>query len=980
MPHTYTNPRAARVARGVAVLVLLSGVPLAWGQSSAREMAELVPSFGGLPGAGFGSASALSADGLRLVVGAPLRGLPSGSTNTGRAYVFTRASLQAAWELEQMLTAQGGGPDEWFASELALDGELLAVSADGNTALDDGAVYVFRRVAGRWLQEARLERTLGGPTSGSFGRAIALAGSTLVVSDTAAGTGGEVYTYGNTGGAWLRQATLVRPSGSTGSFGVALALDGERLAIGLQRDTGAIGGEVRVYRRSGLSWSLEDVVQPDTVPYGQFPNDRFGTALDLVGGTLLVGASGDQVPGNAATAERGAAFVFLRSGASWTQYSRLVPLNLQQYSRFGARVQLASELHAIVGAPGNPVLGTGSVTEGAAHVFRQEAGLWIPRQVLRAAEARADDRLGTSVSIAVVGPLATAVAGTVQGGPVGGGTAHSFELSGTSWSEVQRIQEPAKDAAQAGQAVALLGDLALIGAPWEDSESGEAAGAAYLYQRVNGTWQLRGRLVAPMGEALDRFGTSVSFAGDYLAVGAPADDYGNITEGGSVFIFTRSSGSANLVTYSYHSTLRPSDPGSYDGFGASLGHRDGLLCVGSPGADLTLGSDAGAAYLFALNGAQWSQAAKVRAVDGAAGDQLGSSVAVVSATRVVVGAPRADAGGANTGALYVFDRTPIVGGVAWTQRTKLTAPGASAGDRLGEWIATSGNRIAGGAPGYQVGGISSAGAIAVFEFSGPPGTSQNTFTFRQRLTDPSPASNGGFGESFSLSGTLLVSGVSQWGSAGTGAGKALLYERSLSGAWSYCQELRADEPRPDERRGRAVALSGRTVLIGAPGRSSLAGERSGAGLVFDLWIGGDFGKSYCTSVVNSTGVPARIRAYGSPILSENALRLRAEGMPSASTGYFITSRSPGFVTTPGGARGNLCLGGTIGRFVGPGQVLSTGVGGAFELPVDLGSLPQAGSSAAAFVGERWHFQAWFRDNGVPGFSSNFTDGMHVTVH
>lgn len=134
----------------------------------------------------------------------------------------------------------------------------------------------------------------------------------------------------------------------------------------------------------------------------------------------------------------------------------------------------------------------------------------------------------------------------------------------------------------------------------------------------------------------------------------------------------------------------------------------------------------------------------------------------------------------------------------------------------------------------------------------------------------------------------------------------------------------------------------------------------------------EVGMTYCSPAApNSTGQPSEIGARGSIVIADHDFIVRAERLPQSVFGYFLTSRTPGFVANPGGSAGNLCLGGTIGRF--SQNVLSSGTAGSFELAVDLGELPLPTGTVGAMPGESWHFQAWHRD----GVSSNFTDAVAV---
>jgi len=139
------------------------------------------------------------------------------------------------------------------------------------------------------------------------------------------------------------------------------------------------------------------------------------------------------------------------------------------------------------------------------------------------------------------------------------------------------------------------------------------------------------------------------------------------------------------------------------------------------------------------------------------------------------------------------------------------------------------------------------------------------------------------------------------------------------------------------------------------------------------------GVSYCgPAVTNSTGAPAQMVTSGSASRASNNLVLGARGLPSGSFAFFLTSTTQGFVVGPGGSQGNLCVSGSIGRFVGPGQIQQAGATGTIQLAIDLGSVPTPQGPTNATVGQTWNFQSWYRDAN-PTATSNFTDGRAVTI-
>ena len=140
-------------------------------------------------------------------------------------------------------------------------------------------------------------------------------------------------------------------------------------------------------------------------------------------------------------------------------------------------------------------------------------------------------------------------------------------------------------------------------------------------------------------------------------------------------------------------------------------------------------------------------------------------------------------------------------------------------------------------------------------------------------------------------------------------------------------------------------------------------------------ICGDLGTNYCgPAVPNSSGNPAVISAAGSPLVSQNDFLLICEAMPANQFGYFLASETQAFIQNPGGSKGNLCLGGNIGRF--SKLIQNTGVFGTMGITVDLTNIPTSPPSSVQ-PGETWSFQCWFRDNNG-GPTSNFSDGFEVT--
>ena len=139
------------------------------------------------------------------------------------------------------------------------------------------------------------------------------------------------------------------------------------------------------------------------------------------------------------------------------------------------------------------------------------------------------------------------------------------------------------------------------------------------------------------------------------------------------------------------------------------------------------------------------------------------------------------------------------------------------------------------------------------------------------------------------------------------------------------------------------------------------------------------GESYCEATTpNSTGQLGTLAASGSAVASDNNFTLVASNLPDGQFGFFVASRTQGFIANPNSSQGNLCMLGNIARFRDPGQ-LGMIMNGAFSRQLPLDDFPEPPSfMVQVMAGDTWNFQLWHRDT-VPGVgpTSNFTGGLEV---
>ncbi len=363
---------------------------------------------------------------------------------------------------------------------------------------------------------------------------------------------------------------------------------------------------------------------------------------------------------------------------------------------------------------------------------------------------------------------------------------------------------------QYGYAVSVQGDYAIIGAPLGRNSNDQQSGAAYLLYRNAGgdnVWGQVAKITAPDGQTGDQFGSSVVLQGDYALVGAPGDDDQGANAGAGYVLFRHQSGPDQ---WGIVAKLKATDGQADDQFGISVG-LDGALAAFGAHQDDDQGQNAGSAYVFRhtdMEAGAWSQTAKLLAADGAAGNNFGISVAV-DGLYALVGADGSDAAGLNTGAAYLFHRD--AGGAGHWGQVKQLLPGAGGpADNFGHSVALDGAiALIGGHLNDQYG--SNAGQAYIFEKNGG-----GAGTWGETARIHHATANNHFGFSVALDSNFAVIGARQNATLGPNSGSAYVFQRQSNGQWSFVQHLADFLGAPGDQFGRAVAVDGRSIVIGAP--------------------------------------------------------------------------------------------------------------------------------------------------------------------
>lgn len=361
--------------------------------------------------------------------------------------------------------------------------------------------------------------------------------------------------------------------------------------------------------------------------------------------------------------------------------SMLVPPTAAWNGHFGKAIAISGDT-AIIGAegdvdtcPGGPPCNSGTVFV----YVRTERG-WTLQTKIRPADPAPGDNFGHCVAIdgdtILVGSYQSDLPNANETGAV-----YVFQRIQNSWMQTAKlVSSDPRPQLWFGYSVAIAGDTAVIGAPYE-SQSFQIyrSGSVYVFTRMNETWTQQAKLRANDAAADDRFGRAVGITGDTLVAGANLDDFAGLTNAGSVYVFEKSGS-----TWTQNSKLTASDAGNLDWYGRCLALEGDTLMVGASQHTTAAGPGAGQAYVYSRRQGKWVETAKLAPPNSIDTIFFGEYVALSGNTAVVTSL----FDGTNPtgpGAAFVFTRQ----GDNWTARARITAPSTTDDDYFGICAAVS---------------------------------------------------------------------------------------------------------------------------------------------------------------------------------------------------------------------------------------------------------------------------------------------------
>ena len=452
-----------------------------------------------------------------------------GTASSGASlYLINKPTYQTTYTVEPAVTTSTGS----ITIKVTGKTELKRQSNNQVWKTYTKTTVMRKAVNAGWapkFEEAVKSATSDAVAGDYLGRDVAVDGGTAVVSAYSNNSrAGAVYIFTRSGATWTQQAKLTASDGTAGDyFGWSVAISGDTVVVGARYDDdkASDSGSAYIFTRSGTTWTQQAKL---TASDGALQDD-FGGSVAISGDTVAVGAGFDDDKGH----DSGSVYVFTRTGTIWTQQAKLTANDGMAEQRWADNALAIEDNVIVVGSQSDDDKGANA---GAVYVFTRAGAMWSQQVKLTASDAETYDAFGFSVDISGGSIVACSLYDDDKG--ASSGSAYIFTRSGTGW--VQQAKIVASDGAASdgfGYSVAMYKDTVVVGAI-DDDDKGSSSGSIYVFARTGNTWSQQAKLVAKDGAAGDRLSYGLDVSGETIVAGADSDDDGGY-DSGSVYFFTR---------------------------------------------------------------------------------------------------------------------------------------------------------------------------------------------------------------------------------------------------------------------------------------------------------------------------------------------------------------------------------------------------------------------------------------------------------
>jgi hypothetical protein len=338
----------------------------------------------------------VSISGNYAIVGAYLDDIGT-KTDQGSAYIFLRED--GLWTEQAKLTASDGGAGDNFGNSVSISGDYAVVGSPkaSSTWVLQGAAYIFVRSGTNWVQQAKLTAA-DGIIGDYFATSVSINGDYVIAGAPNArinyANQGAAYIFARTGTAWAEQAKLTYVGGQFNDYlGNSVSINGNYAFVGAPYFDwfSANQGSVFIFIRSGNTWTFQMKVEANDGA----ADDYFGSSISIDGDYAIIGAPYD----DGSFVNQGSAYIFLRSGTTWTQQTKLIADNNQLNANYGNSVSLNGQYAAVGAIYENVGSNPYHVQEGATYIYHRNGTLWNMVRYVKDGTGQTNGFFGSAVGV-----------------------------------------------------------------------------------------------------------------------------------------------------------------------------------------------------------------------------------------------------------------------------------------------------------------------------------------------------------------------------------------------------------------------------------------------------------------------------------------------------------------------------------------------------------------------------------------------------
>ena len=778
-----------------------------------QELVSFFPAPEGIGGNGsLGAAMSQSGDTLIL----------SSTSTLGHGVVYVYQLVDDSWQQTQVLTPSNPAASRRFGRAINISHNRILVADPYYESPDyghNGVVYVYENINGSWQETHQIS---SGTFNGLdyYGLSLAQNENQIFVGspwDLSLGNrGGGVYVYTYQNNNWVETQQLFNSNGNNRDrFGYSLALDGDQLLVGVPYDDSSDedGGAVYNYVFNDGIWTFGEVIYSTDIK----ADEKFGLSVSLYGDYAVIGTGSEERDDLGQYINNGQVYIQKHDGEKWHAYQTISSEAVNDYDDFGYKVSIAGD-QIVVTSPNNAdatgrygaiyfyqLIGTNwTLTDVIKDEYEQ--GAWYkgfgsnflvsydrlfimdrgnssnPQINAKVLEYKNSDtewehtysftEMGSAESLYASGVAISAthiLIGAPGDSQLGkqSGAVYAYEFNGSDWQFLTKLfptmgyptapnGELSYNDLNFGSSLAINGEYAAVSAP-----SFSRANAVYLYQFIDGIWDLDFIFNVASSDRVRFFGKSISFEGDLIAIGTDKVVDGDVV--GAVYIYQ------NMEEGWEQVGLLESPSLEHDTFADDLDIYENNLLVGMPGHGQGP-NHKGRAFLYSFDQEEWHLTHEFDAGVDSRGYYYGESVAYEDDV-VMIGTHHEFefSVGNHLGAVYVYEE--FIG--EWNLTQKLKIPLSETGTGFGGEIVMSENYAVIGRPenlNNIATGIGDGGAYLFTQTDG-------LWTFKENIKPTSNSKN--FGSAISLDNDLVLIGSNLDNTNGFKSGAAILFELGI---------------------------------------------------------------------------------------------------------------------------------------------------------------------------------------------------------